>query len=162
MHKNPKIYDLIRLFTLRMRASPMYSAEFTESLSSPNFLFCFFFGFVQFVRKLPFSPQFQQVTFDLFRDFPRFFDFDRPCSFCPFILLLPFQSTLRALPDESPTSRLQILSLRTTSQISSNFSFSDPRELLIAATTISQDSGRDDIKINALISSSKSISTKLT
>ena len=38
------------------------------------------------------------------------------------------------------------------SQISSNFSLSDPRELLIAATTIYHDSGKDDIKINALIS----------
>ena len=49
-----KIHDSTGLFTLRIRASPMSSAEFTESLSSPNFWFCFFFGFVQFVRKCPF------------------------------------------------------------------------------------------------------------
>ena len=32
-----KIHDSIGLFTLRIRESPMSSAEFTESLSSPNF-----------------------------------------------------------------------------------------------------------------------------
>ena len=37
-----KIHDSTGLFTLRIRASPMSSAEFTESLSSPNFWFCFF------------------------------------------------------------------------------------------------------------------------
>ena len=32
-----QIHDSAGLFTLRMRASPMPNAEFTESLSSPNF-----------------------------------------------------------------------------------------------------------------------------
>ena len=81
--------------------------------------------------------------------------------FWSFDLLLPLGSTLRAPPDESSVSRLQILSLRTASHISSNFSFLDSRELLIAATTISHDSGNDDIKINALISFLKLMSTEL-
>ena len=153
-----KIQDSIGLSTLRIRASPMSSAKCIESSSFSDLWFCFLF--VQSARKLPFSPQLQHFTFGLFGDFSRFLDFDRPL-FGPFDLLLPLRSTLRALSDESPISRLRILSLRTTSQISSNFSLSDPRELLIAATTISHDLGKDDIKINVLISSSKLISTEL-
>ena len=80
------------------------------------------------------TSQFQHVTFGLFEDFSRFFDFDRPL-FGLFSLLLPRWSTLRALPDEFPIFRLRIPSLRTTSQISSNFSLSDHRELLITTTT---------------------------
>ena len=90
----------------------------------------------------------------------RFFDFDW-LLFGPFNLLLPLWSTLRALLNESPISCLRILSLRTTSWISSNFSFSDPQELLIATTIVSHDSGKDNIKISALISSSKLIFTEL-
>ena len=44
----------------------------------------------------------------------------------------------------------------------SNFSFLDPWKLLITTITISQDSGKDDIKINTLISSSKLIFPKLS
>ena len=81
--------------------------------------------------------------------------------FGPFDSLLPLRSTLRALLDESPISRLRILFLRTTSRISLNFSLLDPRELLLPATTVSHDSSKDDIKIYALISSLKLISTEL-
>ena len=155
-----KIQDSIELSTLRIRASPMSSAEFIESVS-PDLWFCFLFGLVQSVQKWHFSQQLQHVTFDLFEDISRFFDFDRPL-FGPFSLLLPRWSTLRALPDDFPISRLRILLLRTTSRISSNFSLSDPQKLLIETTTVSHNTGKDDIKINALISSSKFISTKLS
>ena len=109
-----------------------------------------FFNFVQSVRKCHFSPQFQHFKFGLFGDFSRFLYFDRPCLFGLFDLLLFLWSTLRVLPDESPIFHLGILSL--TSRISSNFSLSDPHELLIAATTVYRDSGKDDIKITTLIS----------
>ena len=151
----------IELSTLRIRASSMSSAEFIELSPSFDLWLCFLFGLVRFVRMWSFSPQLQHVTFVLFGDFLRFFDFDHPCLFGLFDLLLPLRSTLRALSDESSISRLRIFSLRTASRISSNFSLSDPCELLIAATIVSYDSGKDNIKINVLISSSKIISTEL-
>ena len=106
-----------------------------------------------------FSPQLQHVRFGLFGKFPRLFDL------IDFVWALWFTSPLvniESIIDESPISCLLILSLRTTSRISSNFSFSDPWLLLIATTTISQGSDRDDIETNALISFLKLICTKIS
>ncbi|KAG8641889.1 hypothetical protein MANES_12G041459v8 [Manihot esculenta] len=54
-----------------------------------------------------------------------------------------------------------MLSLMTTFLYSSNFNFSNPRELLIVETIESYDSGREDNKISALISSLKLTLTEL-
>ena len=74
------------------------------------FFFCFLFFFTILTRYVWLVGRFSSIT-----------DFDWPCIFEPFELLLPLQSTLKVLPNRSSISHLQISLLKLKSD-PSNFS----------------------------------------
>src|ERR1044072_6244759 len=103
---------------------------------------------------------FEPLELCLFLDLDRLsFDLLRPL---PLAELLPLDSVCNTEEvDDSPESRRRISSLRTRSRTSSNFNLLLPYELLTAVTVAFQLSGREDKRIKARTSSSKSIPTEL-
>src|ERR1044072_8874528 len=103
---------------------------------------------------------FEPLELCLFLDLDRLsFDLLRPL---PLAELLPLDSICDTGEVDDPReSRCRMSSLRTRSRTSSNFNLLLPDELLTAVTVAFQLSGREDKRIKARTSLSKSIPTEL-